>query len=552
MKTTVALRILLVVTAITALAVYVLYIIPELGRTTFDDAYMFLRYAKHWLAGAGFSWNIGEGPAYGITSFTHLLLVTAALALTNLTDPQILTGISFLAGLGAVAVLTLTGFVFFGQLRRYWLPLLVIPCLVLSWLLTYHSTTGMETTLSLLCNALLVAALLFFARSRTLFSLLLCAATAYLSYLTRPDNGLYCLLLPPLYLLARDRRLWRPAALYLAVFLLLLGGDLFLKKALFGSFFPLPYFVKSTGGFYRGYIGGYLWNVGDYMFLFLRESLPYLVAVVLFAGRKSLPEIIAVLVPVGLTFAYYLGVTQIMGFDARYYYPSLPFVVLAAFIAVDSALAEGSACRRLRGGAMLRAVVVVILLTFLSSYQVRRGVRYAWAHWVLVEPAPCTAQQVYRSAGTGTLPQLGWWEGILAMDRLLDQLPPDIVIATSEYGYIGARHPDMEIIDLAGLHDNRTAHSGFSMEAILARRPDIIWFPHHDYTYTVKLLLDSRAFAANYDYYPGLYDYGLAVRRDSSHREEIERVLGRECAKLYPGTKLAERRAVPLPEPVKQ
>ena len=43
--------------------------------TDFDDAYMYLRYAKHVLAGHGISWNAGEGGVYGVTSLLHLFVL---------------------------------------------------------------------------------------------------------------------------------------------------------------------------------------------------------------------------------------------------------------------------------------------------------------------------------------------------------------------------------------------------------------------------------------------------------------------------------------------
>ena len=117
MKRTTTVRGILVGAAACSLAAYGWLVLPQLRETHFDDAYIFLRYAKHWLSGAGFSWNGGEGPAYGITSVSHLLAVTAIHGLTKLPDPMVLTAISFLAGSASVAVLAVMGFAFFKQLR---------------------------------------------------------------------------------------------------------------------------------------------------------------------------------------------------------------------------------------------------------------------------------------------------------------------------------------------------------------------------------------------------------------------------------------------------
>ena len=75
----------------------------------FDDAYMFLRYAKHFLSGHGFSWNVGDGPAYGPTSALYLIATTVARGVTSFTDAGLLVALPTAAGLLACAVLVLLG-----------------------------------------------------------------------------------------------------------------------------------------------------------------------------------------------------------------------------------------------------------------------------------------------------------------------------------------------------------------------------------------------------------------------------------------------------------
>ena len=127
---------------------------PDFDGSPLDDAYMFLRYSKHWWSGNGFSWNVADGPAYGITSTLHLLCVTLARGLTAWSDKALLLGLSCLNGFLAVSVLAALGFVCFSGLRRSLFPLLVMPVFFFSNLLGFHCMTGMETTLGLLTNAL--------------------------------------------------------------------------------------------------------------------------------------------------------------------------------------------------------------------------------------------------------------------------------------------------------------------------------------------------------------------------------------------------------------
>src|SRR5262245_5652361 len=45
--------------------------------TTFDDAYMFVRYARNLLSGGGFTWNAGTSSTYGPTSIPYVFIVAA-------------------------------------------------------------------------------------------------------------------------------------------------------------------------------------------------------------------------------------------------------------------------------------------------------------------------------------------------------------------------------------------------------------------------------------------------------------------------------------------
>jgi hypothetical protein len=68
-------------------------------------------------------------------------------------------------------------------------------------MLLYHAATGMDTTLSLLCNTLLVFATLeLIERKRDRFVWWTVAA-GYLAFAARPDNLICAALFPPLCIL---------------------------------------------------------------------------------------------------------------------------------------------------------------------------------------------------------------------------------------------------------------------------------------------------------------------------------------------------------------
>jgi hypothetical protein len=540
MRSIVLLRTLIASFALLAVVAYLAASLPRFGQTTFDDAYIFVRYAKHALSGAGFCWNVGDGPSYGVTSVLHLLLVTALRGVTRLSDGAILTLISETAGLLAGAALVALGFLAAPNAgwRRDWIPVLVVPCTLLGSLFASHSVSGMETTLSLLCNSLLALAVVRYCDRRTLRAWLLCLVTAYAAFLARPDNGLVAWLFPALFLLATGRELIRPALAHLLVFGILLAADAAAKSVLLGGVVPLPYFAKARG-FYAGYLGAFKWNAVEYLLEFTRAALPYFLVITFLASRPVLRRLIALFLPVAATFVYYTSVTQIMGYNARYCFPFLPYVVLGCFLCAGSSEAESRAGTP-AGRLACRAVVALALVLLATSTYIQNALTQFWqAHAIGTAPAyePRTR---YAPARGPELPVLGWWKGIEAFAAFVEQVPPQTVLAASEYGYVGARFPGMTIVDLVGLQDGRIARNGFSSDSLFSREPDIIWLPHSDYSRTTGEILDHPEFRSGYDYYPGIYDYGVALRRASPRFDPIREALGREFARVYPGRVLAD------------
>jgi len=52
--------------ALLLVTLYVLFV--DLDATPYDDSFFFKRFALHFLEHGGFSWNVADGPVYGLTS----------------------------------------------------------------------------------------------------------------------------------------------------------------------------------------------------------------------------------------------------------------------------------------------------------------------------------------------------------------------------------------------------------------------------------------------------------------------------------------------------
>jgi hypothetical protein len=254
--------------------------------------------------------------------------------------------------------------------------------------------------------------------------------------------------------------------------------------------------------------------------------------IVLTANRRSLPELLALAAPAAGTFLYFSTVVQIMGFHARFYYPSMAFVVLAAFV---SAADRNRAPTAGNGHLAARLACLLVMIVPLSSAQFHDLASAAWRAHIGPKPIRFEAKTRYETDDRLPLPPLKYKTGILAVEEMLSMSPRGSSVACSEYGRLGAACPDTTILDLVGLHDPILARKGFSAERIVERRPDIVWFPTPDYTRIVAGLADNPTFKKEYDYYPDVFGYGLALWRLSPRREGIRHAFTSVFADTYPG-----------------
>jgi hypothetical protein len=139
------------------------------------------------------------------------------------------------------------------------------------------------------------------------------------------------------------------------------------------------------------------------------------------------------------------------------------------------------------------------------------------------------------------LPPVDWLQAIDGLTQLVAQrLPYNSTIAATEVGWLGAGAPQVNVIDLARLNDREIALHGFDVAVLLARKPDLIWMPHPDYTYQRGLMLSNADLLNNYNVYDGAAGYGLAVRKDSPSRNLIDQQLQKLWGRFYPGRDMSD------------
>ena len=101
-----------------------------------------------------------------------------------------------------------------------------------------------------------------------------------------------------------------------------------------------------------------------------------------------------------------------------------------------------------------------------------------------------------------------------------------LFFAATEHGFLSSKQADKRILCLVGLHNTASlegkALNAEQMESSLKEyAPDLIWMPHYDYPALNYYLVKAPYFEQNYDWYPELLDFGLAVKRDSPYREKM-------------------------------
>jgi hypothetical protein len=514
-------------------------------QLTFDDAYMFYRYALHMRAGVGMSWNMDGVHTYGMTSVLWQMVVFVASWLP-LSASATLVAASMACSAGALLAMAWAVSKNAGAgMQAGYVPmaapllLIVLPLGLLHHhampLFATNATTGMETMLAALLCALYVGFLLRWLRGKDRAWPVVVAGV--LLTLSRPESALVVVLL----LCAARWMQGSPRTIPLqriGLMLLAYGAAMALVlvacKLYFGTALPLSFSMKSEHG-YVGYAGN--WHPVEKAMDAFRELRVYLLLLALCVSAQTWRVVLVCGGALLAVFAYLCSVQQIMGFASRYYVPYMPLVIVPALLSLASVRwsqwRQQWALRAAGFGAVLVLTAAPLTVAFaqrVDQMLIERRTAYA--------PVQCTI------AAQQPLPLIGYLDSMHAISDELARPLPQITIAASEVGLLGADAPRTTIIDLAGLNDPAIALHGFSMPALLQRRPDVIWFPHTDYTWQRAQMFTDPALLAEYDVYAGALNYGLAVRKDSPYRTEINQQFVQLWQRLYPGQTMESYRVL--------
>lgn len=493
---------------------------------SFDDAYMFYRYALNFRAGYGVAWNAGGPHVFGLTSMPWFLVVLIATFLFR--NPlHLLVSCSCLAGIVALASMA---FFTSRRARSPWLSrfTLLFPCVAFPLLLDNRFivswSNGMETMLGLLAISLFVEANRTLSDRANHANAVFLAVAGSFAVLVRPE-ALVCVLTLPIFtwcLSVRKPNLG-PLLAFMGEISLLLLLDLTFNHLYFGSAVPLAFYAKALGG-YQGY-RLYLSPLGYTAVFASIASIPLFV-LALFTKKSQLRQVLPFLLSLSLVVLYLMTVTQIMGWQARYYIPFLPLLYSPAVLVADEALASRAAGFRWTRERILAAGTVAFLcgpytvpFTTVISREISR-------HRTIY-----TQPQFYLQA-QAKLPQVHSWTLFPEFAR---SLPTGTKMEASEVGYLGACAPQITIIDSAGLNDPYLAKHLMSVDYLLDQKPDIIWFPHPDYTRFYGAFSSDPRLLRDYVVYGQAFDFGVAIRKNSPRQRQIAAAFDEAWSTTYRG-----------------
>ena len=491
----------------------------------FDDAYMFLRYAGNLLATGDYGWNPGER-TYGCTSIGYTLFVTVVrfVRLDAVLGPGRALQVSALFWALAATVLlarvvryAARGTVLDDATARRGL----LVAFIAAPITFVNVLTGMDTTFSLFSTTFILWCWFRFEERPTTTRWVLALVSGYLAFLVRPDNGIYALLFPWLFL----RNIRQPTSRIVATYGVLIGLfalDTLLKARYFGNPMPLPFFAKSRG-FYEGYIGIFRWNNLEFTFdFFLTYGGVLFLLAVLLPGAPERRAGWVFLLPMLATVAYYFSVTQIMGQWSRYYLPSAPFLIAGLLVSLRGTRPSDIAPERVAWAFLALVVFLLgrqIVAARYGSIRVAREQAVA-ARYIKEDPDLAGGQEFGDP----------WWKGITTMSAIAGRLPAGSTIAATEHGYVAAMNPKIRVLDLCGLHNPQLALHGWSDDQLRASNPEVIWMPHREYVGLYHRVRTGSYFNSAYEFFPRALSFGVAIRKDSAHRDEIRAILERGIA----------------------
>jgi arabinofuranosyltransferase len=285
-----------------------------------EDSLMLLRYATHFAAGKGITWNVGAAPVEGATDFLYMVLVGLCIKLT---------------GLGAIAacrVLLLPAHVATVAIVYYGARKLFDSSRLLAAVLAIYVAAGPGVVyimdgVSVPLYGLIVLLAWYFVCLNIVRGPSLCYGAwfgifALLTGLVRPDGVFLSIFMGAALMYALRRQAIRPLTIAACIFLV--GGTIYFlwRWHYFGYLFPNPFYRKGGGHLYLSGLTNSIGNSTKLVF----PMLPVL-TVALFGRAKR--RVLTVLIPLVGFACIWVLLSNENNAHMRFQYVTLPLVAMS-------------------------------------------------------------------------------------------------------------------------------------------------------------------------------------------------------------------------------
>jgi hypothetical protein len=510
----------------------------RMGQGLWEDGYFVKRFAYNYWHHGSFSWNVADGPVYGMTSQTLQALATLLYAIS---PEHVVLGLKAACCFALFATLPVLA-VFSTRLTRQSSdgpsPLgaregavAVVPCLVglSSAALIESAFTGLETTIGLLAVA--VSMLVIFRPVLGLGSVVAVSLSVWAVYLTRPDAILIPgFLLAVRWSLAAHARFGKtpraegaefgPLTASGALIALGLALMLFGFQRYYGTALPLPFYVKMRGlnAQDASYIAYFAIEKAKNVTQIAFMALPFA-----YVALHDRSRVVLILLATGLAFGvyHYFATIETMGYYSRFYLPGFISLIAAAAVAYRRYQQR----RRLwltlllfvgYVGAFIwlkhvdnvnMVAIKVRAALYIPSLVVMGMLLLAPASWAAPSAAAiglglCIGTALncpidglkFETDDAILLRQARPRTAFRGIEQVRDRLQPKVVYHT-DMGAPGLIFPEAKVVDLDGLLNEDVTLRGAHFEQLCeADQPEAIYLPKGGYVQLRAEILGSACF----------------------------------------------------------
>jgi len=428
---------------------------------TVDDAYISFRYSDNLVSGHGLVWNAGETPVEGYTNFLWVIIGAGVLKI-GLPIVASMKVVGVVVGLIAVLLMYIIT-------RKISAPdtYAVMPALLLAVTPAFAlwSVAGLETALFV---ALLLASLYFFVSEESAThvrrSAYFSAPLMLLLALTRPEGiAVFGLLASTRVLLwVRDPHRRRDVVRY--IIWALAFGLLWLlyfvwRWSYFGYPFPNTAYVKVQSGLTT--VAG---QIGVYLIPYALRLIPFVLLAIYALGQKERIERVDVYILTALGGLFVLNLISSDWMPGhRLALPMTPLVFLLARDPLETAFRsvwEGRWRQRLSAAAIVLALVAFAMAPMLYTANLFHRVMATQMDMSIFRWA-----REMQSIVDGQYVEVGNW--------LADNAPEGASVVAPNVGAIGYLS-GLAVIDTIGLTDAAIARNGWTVDYLLASKPEFI------------------------------------------------------------------------------